>query len=70
MMRSPYVMRSSGLLTRRTAMKLSLGAAASALAAPALSQSTPDKILIGLPLSLSTPYGVADDTDLLISTES
>lgn len=68
MMKRPYIVSSSGLITRRTAMKLSLGAAASALAAPALSQGTSDKILIGLPLSLSTPYGVADDTDHLNGT--
>lgn len=68
MMKSPYLLSSRGLVTRRTAMKLSLGAAASTLAAPAISQGTPDKILIGLPLSLSTPYGVADDTDHLNGT--
>ncbi len=55
-------------MTRRTAVKLSLGAAASGLATPALSQGTSDKILIGVPASLSTPYGVADDTDHINGT--
>ncbi|WP_198134950.1 ABC transporter substrate-binding protein [Roseovarius sp. 217] len=38
------------------------------LAAPALSQGLSDKLLIGVPSSLSTPYGVADDTDHLNGT--
>lgn len=55
-------------ITRRTALKLAAGGAAFTLAAPALSQGLPDKILIGVPSSLSTPYGVADDTDHLSGT--
>ena len=55
-------------MTRRKAIKLAFGGAAMGLAAPALSQSLSDKILIGVPSSLSTPYGVADDTDHLNGT--
>lgn len=55
-------------MTRRTALKLTAGGAAMGLAAPALSQGMSDKLLIGVPSSLSTPYGVADDTDHLNGT--
>lgn len=53
-------------LTRRTMLKLTAGAlVTTGLATPAISQGRSDKILIGVPSSLSTPYGVADDTDHL-----
>src|SRR5690348_2996363 len=56
-------------ITRRTALKVGLGGAAAALAAPAVIAQTSDKLLIGVPSSLSTPYGVADDTDHLNGTK-
>ncbi|EAQ23788.1 branched-chain amino acid ABC transporter, periplasmic branched-chain amino acid-binding protein, putative [Roseovarius sp. 217] len=56
------------MISRRTALKLTAGGAAMGLAAPALSQGLSDKLLIGVPSSLSTPYGVADDTDHLNGT--
>jgi branched-chain amino acid transport system substrate-binding protein len=52
-------------------LKLTAGSAAAAvagLAAPAAIAAGKDKILIGVPSSLSTPYGVADDTDHLNGT--
>ena len=55
-------------VSRRKALKLTAGGAAAAvagLAAPAVIAAGKDKILIGVPSSLSTPYGVADDTDHL-----
>lgn len=53
-------------LTRRTVLKMTAGAVlTTALATPAISQGRSDKILIGVPSSLSTAYGVADDTDHL-----
>ena len=55
-------------LTRRTALKVALGGAAATLAAPKVIASGNDKLLIGVPSSLSTPYGVADDTDHLNGT--
>jgi len=55
-------------ITRRTALKLTAGGAAMGLASPALSQGMSDKLLVGVPSSLSTPYGVADDTDYLNGT--
>ena len=55
-------------ISRRTTLKLGAGGAAMMLAAPALSQGRSDKILVGVPSSLSTPYGVADDTDHLNGT--
>lgn len=56
-------------VTRRDALKIGIGGfAAFGLAAPALSQGLSDKILVGVPASLSTPYGVADDTDHLNGT--
>ena len=55
-------------LTRRSALKVALGGAAITLAAPKVIASGNDKILIGVPSSLSTPYGVADDTDHLNGT--
>ena len=55
-------------LTRRSALKVALGGAAVTLAAPKVIASGNDKILIGVPSSLSTPYGVADDTDHLNGT--
>ena len=62
-----------GGMTRRTAVKtLALGGASTAalgLSAPALIAANNDKILIGVPSSLSTPYGVADDTDHLNGTK-
>jgi branched-chain amino acid transport system substrate-binding protein len=57
------------MISRRTALKLTAGGAAMGLAAPALSQGLSDKLLIGVPSSLSTPYGVADDTDHLNGTK-
>lgn len=60
--------RSLPSLSRRDALRLGVGAAALGLAAPALSQGRSDRILIGVPSSLSTPYGVADDTDHLNGT--
>lgn len=55
---------------RRTMLKLTAGAfAATSLAAPAIVRAqTSSTILIGVPSSLSTPYGVADDTDHLNGT--
>ena len=59
-------------MNRRTAVKtLTLGGASTAalgLSAPALIAANNDKILLGVPSSLSTPYGVADDTDHLNGT--
>ena len=55
-------------ISRRTAIKVSLGGAAAALAAPPVIAAGTDKLLIGVPSSLSTPYGVADDTDHLNGT--
>ena len=60
-----------GPVSRRKALKLSAGSAAAAvagLAAPAVIAAGKDKLLIGVPSSLSTPYGVADDTDHLNGT--
>ncbi len=42
--------------------------AALGLSAPAVIANSRDKILLGVPSSLSTPYGVADDTDHLNGT--
>ena len=53
-------------VSRRKALKIAAGSAAAAfvgLAAPPVIAAGKDKILIGVPSSLSTPYGVADDTD-------
>ena len=61
----------AGSVSRRKALKLAAGSAAAAvagLAAPAVIAAGKDKILIGVPSSLSTPYGVADDTDHLNGT--
>src|SRR6202040_1344553 len=61
----------AGSVSRRRALKLTAGSAAAAvagLAAPAAIAAGKDKILIGVPSSLSTPYGVADDTDHLNGT--
>ena len=58
-------------VSRRKALKITAGSAAAAvagLAAPAVIAAGKDKILIGVPSSLSTPYGVADDTDHLNGT--
>ena len=58
-------------ISRRTALKVSLGGATATLAglaAPPVIASGSDKLLIGVPSSLSTPYGVADDTDHLNGT--
>ncbi len=55
-------------ITRRSATRLMLGGTAATLAAPAISKAQSDKIVIGVPSSLSTPYGVADDTDHLNGT--
>ena len=58
-------------VSRRKALKLAASGAAAAaagLAAPAAIAAGKDKILIGVPSSLSTPYGVADDTDHLNGT--
>lgn len=59
-------------ISRRTAVKtIGVGGASAALvgmAAPAIVQGKSDKIVLGLPSSLSTPYGVADDTDHLNGT--
>ena len=43
-------------------------AAVAGVAAPAVIAAGKDKLLIGVPSSLSTPYGVADDTDHLNGT--
>ena len=59
-------------VSRRKALKIAAGSAAVAfagLAAPPLIAAGKDKILIGVPSSLSTPYGVADDTDHLNGTK-
>src|ERR1700722_11812243 len=59
-------------VSRRKALKLAVGSAAAAvagLAAPSVIAAGKDKILIGVPSSLSTPYGVADDTDHLNGTK-
>src|SRR5215203_4080903 len=56
-------------MTRRTVLKVVAGAAVAGVATPAISQGQSDKILIGVPSSLSTPYGVADDTDHLNGTK-
>ena len=56
-------------VTRRTALKVGLGGVAASLAAPAVIAQSSDKLLIGVPSSLSTPYGVADDTDHLNGTK-
>src|SRR5262245_27471610 len=59
-------------LSRRKALKIAAGGAAVAVAglsAPSLLAASGDKILIGVPSSLSTPYGVADDTDHLNGTK-
>lgn len=58
-------------VSRRTALKTLAGGASGAafgLAAPAAIAANNDKILLGVPSSLSTPYGVADDTDHLNGT--
>jgi branched-chain amino acid transport system substrate-binding protein len=58
-------------VSRRKALKIAAGSAAAAfvgLAAPPVIAAGKDKILIGVPSSLSTPYGVADDTDHLNGT--
>src|SRR5215471_20942711 len=58
-------------VSRRKALKLTVSGAAAAVAglsAPAVIAAGKDKILIGVPSSLSTPYGVADDTDHLNGT--
>ena len=58
-------------VSRRKALKIAAGSAAAAvagLAAPGVIAAGKDKILIGVPSSLSTPYGVADDTDHLNGT--
>ena len=56
-------------MTRRTALKVALAGATATLAAPKTIAAANDKILIGVPSSLSTPYGVADDTDHLNGTK-
>ena len=59
-------------VSRRKALKLAASGAAAAaagLAAPAVIAAGNDKLLIGVPSSLSTPYGVADDTDHLNGTK-
>ena len=56
-------------MTRRTALKVAIGGAAASFAAPRVIAAGNDKILIGVPSSLSTPYGVADDTDHLNGTK-
>src|SRR3954451_2153257 len=58
-------------ISRRTAIKVSLAGAAAGVvgfAAPAVIAASSDRLLIGVPSSLSTPYGVADDTDHLNGT--
>ena len=58
-------------ISRRTALKLSLGGASATfagLAAPSVIAAGSETLLIGVPSSLSTPYGVADDTDHLNGT--
>src|SRR5580704_10266770 len=58
-------------VSRRKALKIAAGSAAAAVAgfaAPGVIAAGKDKILIGVPSSLSTPYGVADDTDHLNGT--
>ena len=58
-------------VSRRKALKITMGSAAAAVAgltAPNVIAAAKDKILIGVPSSLSTPYGVADDTDHLNGT--
>ena len=64
--------RKPAKLDRRAVVKtLALGGASTAafgLSAPAVTAGLSDKILLGVPSSLSTPYGVADDTDHLNGT--
>src|ERR1700740_653522 len=58
-------------VSRRKALKLAAGSAAATvagLAAPAVIAAGKDKILIGVPSSLSTPYGGAGDTAHLNGT--
>lgn len=55
-------------MTRRSALKVGLGGVAMTFAAPYIARGMSDKILVGVPSSLSTPYGVADDTDHLNGT--
>lgn len=63
-------MKSTPINRRRAVKIISAGGAASALiAAPWVRRaSASDVILLGVPSSLSTPYGVADDTDHLNGT--
>ena len=67
------VSNNSSKMSRRSALKTmgvaGAAAAASTLPAPWVRKvSASDKILLGVPSSLSTPYGVADDTDHLNGT--
>src|SRR4051812_49051804 len=57
-------------VSRRRAMQLGIGGAAAVAGfpAPAVIAADKPKLLIGVPSSLSTPYGVADDTDHLNGT--
>ncbi len=57
-------------VSRRRAMQLGIAGAAAVAGfpAPAVIAADKPKLLIGVPSSLSTPYGVADDTDHLNGT--
>ena len=64
-------LKSATMMDRRAVVKTIAGGAAGAafvLAAPPVIASTSDKIVLGVPSSLFTPYGVADDTDHLNGT--
>ncbi|MFA5121448.1 ABC transporter substrate-binding protein [Zavarzinia sp.] len=56
-------------ITRRSALKIGAGGVAMTFAAPYIARGMSDKLLVGVPSSLSTPYGVADDTDHLNGTK-
>lgn len=64
-------MRNNGISRRRAVKTIAAGGAASALiSAPWVRRANAaDIILLGVPSSLSTPYGVADDTDHLNGTK-
>lgn len=66
---TPSLSLGGASMTRRAALKVALAGATATLAAPKTIAAGNDTILIGVPSSLSTPYGVADDTDHLNGTK-